>query len=119
LGRPGLTPGICFRSLMIGYFEGIGAERGIAWRLKDLLSLRLFVGIALDEETSDHSTISRTRRLIDVETHRQVFSWVLGLLADLGLMQGQRIGIDTTTLEANAVLPSDRSSPLGWKAAMR
>jgi transposase len=106
LGRPGLTPGIYFRSLMIGYFEGIEAERGIAWRLKDSLSLRCFLGIALDEDTPDHSTISRTRRLIDLETHRQVFSWVLGLLADRALLQGKRIGIDATTLEANAAMRS-------------
>jgi transposase len=106
LGRPGLTPGIYFRSLMIGYFEGIESERGIAWRLQDSLSLRRFVGIALDEDTPDHSTISRTRRLIDLETHRQVFSWVLGLLADRGLLQGKRIGIDATTLEANAAMRS-------------
>ena len=72
-GRPSLTPGIYFRSLLIGYFEGIGAERGIAWRLADSLALRRFVGIALDEYTPDHSTISRTRRLIDVDTHREVF----------------------------------------------
>jgi transposase len=73
LGRPGLTPGLYFRSLMIGYFEGIKAERGIPWRLKDSLSLRRFLGVALDEDTPDHSTISRTRRLIDVETHHEVF----------------------------------------------
>src|SRR5664280_1925275 len=106
LGRPGLGPGIYFRSLMIGYFEGIEAERGIAWRLKDSLSLRRFLGIALDEDTPDHSTISRTRRLIDVETHQQVFAWVLGLLADRGLLEGKRIGIDATTLEANAAMRS-------------
>jgi transposase len=106
MGRPGLTPGIYFRSLMIGYFEGIEAERGIAWRLKDSLSLRRFLGIALDEDTPDHSTISRTRRLIDVETHQEVFAWVLGLLADRGLLQGKRIGIDATTLEASAAMRS-------------
>jgi len=106
LGRPGLTPGIYFRSLMIGYFKGIKSERGIAWRLKDSLSLRRFVGIALDEDTPDHSTISRTRRLIDVETHREVFAWVLGLLADRGLLQGKRIGIDATALEASAEMRS-------------
>jgi len=106
LGRPGLMPGIYFRSLMIGYFEGIESERGIAWRLKDSLSLRRFLSIALDEETPDHSTLSRTRRLIDVETHKQVFSWVLGLLADRGLLVGKRVGIDATTLEANAAMRS-------------
>ncbi|MGA7928374.1 MAG: transposase [Candidatus Sulfotelmatobacter sp.] len=72
----------CLPSLLIGYFEGIDSERGIAWRLADSLALRRFVGIGLEEYTPDHSTISRTRRLIDVDTHREVFSWVLGLLAD-------------------------------------
>ena len=105
-GRPSLTPGIYFRALLIGYFEGIGAERGIAWRLADSLALRRFVGIALDEYTPDHSTISRTRRLIDLDTHREVFGWVLGVLADRGLLKGQRIAIDATTLEANAAMRS-------------
>jgi len=105
-GRPSLTPGIYFRALLIGYFEGIGAERGIAWRLADSLALRRFVGIALDEYTPDHSTISRTRRLIDLDTHREVFAWVLGVLADRGLLKGQRIAVDATTLEANAAMRS-------------
>ena len=105
-GRPSLTPGIYFRSLLIGYFEGIDSERGIAWRLADSLALRRFVGIGLDEYTPDHSTISRTRRLIDLDTHREVFGWVLGVLADRGLLKGQRIAIDATTLEANAAMRS-------------
>jgi transposase len=105
-GRPSLTPGIYFRSLLIGYFEGIEAERGIAWRLADSLALRRFVGIALDEYTPDHSTISRTRRLLDLETHREVFSWVLCMLADRGLLIGKRIAVDATTLEANAAMRS-------------
>ena len=105
-GRPSLTPGIYFRSLLIGYFEGIDSERGIAWRLADSLALRRFVGIGLDENTPDHSTISRTRRLIDLETHREVFGWVLELLADRGLVKGKRIAIDATTLEANAAMRS-------------
>src|SRR3974390_1144221 len=105
-GRPSLTPGIYFRSLLIGYFEGIGAERGIAWRLADSLALRRFVGIALDENTPDHSTISPTPRLIALDTHREVFAWVLGVLADRGLLKGQRIAIDATTLEANAAMRS-------------
>ena len=75
LGRPSLTPGIYFRSLLIGYFEGIDSERGVAWRLGDSLSLRRFLAIELDEQAPDHSTISRTRRLIDLETHRAVFTW--------------------------------------------
>ena len=105
-GRPSLTPGIYFRSLLIGYFEGIGAERGIAWRLADSLALRRFVGIALDEYTPDHSTISRTRRLIDLETHAAVFAWVLDVLARRGLIVGKRVAIDATTLEANAAMRS-------------
>jgi len=105
-GRPSLTPGIYFRSLLIGYFEGIDSERGIAWRLADSLALRRFVGIGLDEYTPDHSTISRTRRLIDLDTHREVFGWVLGVLADRGLLQGKRVAIDATTLEANAAMRS-------------
>ncbi len=105
-GRPSLRPGIYFRSLLIGYFEGIEAERGIAWRLADSLALRRFLGIALTERTPDPSTLSRTRRLIDLETHPQVFAWVLGLLADCGLLVGKRIGIDATTLEANAAMRS-------------
>jgi len=74
-GRPSLLPGIYFRSLLIGYFEGIEGERGIAWRVADSLGLRRFLGIALTEGTPDHSTLSRTRRLIDLETHEQVFAW--------------------------------------------
>jgi len=105
-GRPSLTPGIYFRSLLIGSFEDIDSERGIAWRIADSLGLRGFAGIALDEDTPDHSTISRTRRLKDLETHREVFAWILGVLADRGLVKGKRIGIDATTLEANAAMRS-------------
>lgn len=104
MGRPGLAPGIYFRALLIGYFEGIDSERGIAWRLSDSLALRQFVRIGLTEQTPDHSTISRTRRLIDVETHKAVFGWVLELLGDRGLIKGKRVGIDATTLEANAAM---------------
>ena len=106
MGRPSLVPGIYFRALLIGYFEGIDSERGIAWRLADSLALRQFVRISLTESTPDHSTISRTRRLLDVETHREVFGWVLGLLADRGLLKGKRVGVDATTLEASAAMRS-------------
>jgi len=106
MGRPGLAPGIYFRLLMVGYFEGIDSERGIAWRASDSLSIRSFVRIALDETVPDHSTISRTRRLIDVETHQAVFQWVLAVLAELKLLKGNTIGVDSTTLEANAALRS-------------
>ena len=106
MGRPSLTPGIYFRLLLLGYFEGIDSERGIAWRAEDSLSVRRFLGIGLDEPTPDHSTISRTRRLLDLETHQSVFTWVLRVAAAEGLVRGNTIGIDATMLEANAALRS-------------
>jgi transposase len=106
MGRPGLAPGIYFRLLLVGYFEGLDSERGIAWRAADSLTLRDFLGLSLSEAPPDHSTISRTRRLIDVETHRAVFTWVLERLGAAGLVTGKTIGIDATTLEANAALRS-------------
>jgi transposase len=106
LGRPSLPPGQYFRIMMIGFFEGLDSERGIAWRLADSLTLRQFLSIALDEKTPDHVTISRTRRLIDGETHQKIFGWVLERLAQDGLIKGKTIGVDSTTLEANAAMKS-------------
>jgi transposase len=106
LGRPSLPPGLYFRIMMIGFFEGLDSERGIAWRLADSLTLRQFLSIGLDEKTPDHVTISRTRRLIDGETHQRVFTWVLERLAQGGLIKGKTIGVDSTTLEANAAMKS-------------
>jgi len=106
MGRPGLAPGIYFRMLLVGYFEGLDSERGIAWRAADSLTLRDFLGLALTEAPPDHSTVSRTRRLIDLETHQAVFTWVLQRIAESGLLKGKTIGIDATTLEANAALRS-------------
>jgi transposase len=105
-GRPGLAPGVYFRALLVGYFEGIDSERGIAWRTADSMALRSFLGFELHQPTPDHSTISRTRRLIDVETHRKVFLWVLGMLSEEGLLKGNTVSVDGTTLEANAALRS-------------
>jgi transposase len=106
MGRPSLEPGKYFRLLLIGYFEGIDDERGIAWRCADSLSLRSFVGYALDETSADHSTLSRTRRLIDLETHQEVFQWALKMLASNDLLGGKTVGVDATTLEANAAMRS-------------
>src|SRR5450631_4242143 len=106
LGRPSLPPGQYFRIMMIGFFEGLDSERGIAWRVADSLTLRQFLSIGLDEKTPDHVTISRTRRLIDSETHQQIFSLVTRLLAQNGLIKGKTIGVDSTTLEANAAMKS-------------
>jgi transposase len=106
MGRPSLTPGMYFRLLLVGYFEGIDSERGIAWRAADSLAIRQFLHLALDEAAPDHSTISRTRRLIDVETHRAVFTWIQQRLAAVGLLKGKTVAIDATTLEANAAMRS-------------
>ena len=106
MGRPSLPPAVYFRTLLIGYFEGIDSERGIAWRLADSVSLKRFCGYALTDATPDHSTISRSRRLIDLETHEEVFTWVLKVLAKSDLLKGRTLGIDATTLEANAALRS-------------
>jgi len=101
IGRPSLAPGRDFRLLLIGYFEGLDAERAITWRAADSLALREFLGLVLPEAPPDHSTISRTRRLIDLETHEAVFTWILQQLADAGLVKGKTIGIDATTLRGN------------------
>lgn len=106
MGRPSLEPGRYFRLLLIGYFEGIDAERGIAWRAADSLAVRTFLRLGLEEKTPDHSTISRTRRLIDLETHRAVFTWIQQRLVAGGLLKGRTIAIDATTLEANAAMRS-------------
>jgi transposase len=106
MGRRSLAPGRYFRLLLVGYFEGIDAERGIAWRAADSLAVRSFVRLALHAAAPDHSTISRTRRLIDVETHRAVFTWVQQRLVKAGLLKGKTIAIDATTLEANAAMRS-------------
>ena len=102
-GRPAkLGP----RLLLLGYFEGLDSERAIAWRAADSLSIRQFLDLEVHEAPPDHSTLSRTRRLIDVETHQAVFTWVLQRLADAQLVQGRTLGIDATTLEANAAMRS-------------
>ena len=106
MGRPSLEPGVYFRLLLVGYFEGLGSERGIAWRSADSLALREFLGLKLSESPPDHSTLSRTRRLIDVQTHAAVFDWVLQRVGEAGLLKGKTLGIDATTLEANAALRS-------------
>jgi transposase len=106
LGRPSLAPGRYFRLLLVGYFEGLDSERGMAWRAADSLAIRSFAGLGLEESGPDHSTISRTRRLIDVETHREVFTWIQERLLRVGLLKGKTVSIDATTLEANAAMRS-------------
>jgi len=106
MGRPSLPPGVYYRMHLVGYLEGIDSERGIAWRCQDSLSLRRFLGYALDENPPDHSTLSRTRRLMDVQTHEAVFLFALKVLAENGLIDGKTVGIDASTQEANAAMRS-------------
>lgn len=106
MGRPSIPPGVYFRMLLLGYFEGIDSERGIAWRCGDSLSFRAFLGIVLNKATPDHSSLSKIRGRIDIQTHEEVFSWVLKVLAGRRLVKGKTLGVDATTLEANAALRS-------------
>ncbi len=106
LGRTSIAPGVYFRMLMIGYFEGLGSERGIDWRVADSLTLREFLGYALTESTPDHSSLSRIPQRLPLEVHQEVFDWVLRVLAKEGLLKGKTLEVDTTRLEANAALRS-------------
>ena len=121
VGRPSLSPGRYFRMLLLGDFEGLDSERAIAWRAADSLSLRQFLDVSLEEAPPDHSTVSRSRRRIAVETHLAVFTWVLQRLAAAGLVKGQTVGIDATTLEANAALRSivRRDTGAGYETFLR
>jgi transposase len=103
-GRPSLPPGRYFRMLLIGYFEGIDSERGLEWRCADSLSLRDFLRLGERERVPDHSWLSRTRSRLPLEMHDAVFTWVLQRLAERGLVKGERIGVDASTMEANAAL---------------
>ncbi len=104
MGAPSLPPGRYFRMHMIGYFEGIDSERGIAWRCADSYSLRDFLRLSNVERVPDHSWLSRTRSRLPHEAHEKVFGWVLKLVAERGLVKGERIGVDGSTMEANAAL---------------
>jgi transposase len=119
-GRPSLPPGRYFRMLLVGYFEGIDSERGLEWRCADSLSLREFLRLGEREPVPDHSWLSRTRGRLPLELHDQVFTWVLQRLAKHGLIQGERIGIDASTMEANAALRTivRRDSGEGYRAML-
>lgn len=106
LGRPGIPPGVYFRMLLVGYFEGIGSQRGIAWRCADSLSLRKFLGMAANEESPDHTSLSVIRERLPREVHDAVFQWVLTLAREKKTLNGKTLGVDSTTLEANAAMKS-------------
>lgn len=105
-GRPGIPPGVYFRMLLIGYFEGLESQRGIAWRCADSSSLKSFLGFGLTEATPDHSSLTNIRQRLPLEVHEEVFAFVLGIAQLKKLLKGQSIGVDATLLEANAALKS-------------
>lgn len=105
-GRPGIPPGVYFRMLLVGYFEGLGSQRGIAWRCADSLSLRAFLGLAPTEEAPDHSSLTVIRERLPLEVHAAVFQRVLTVAAEKKLLEGQTLGVDSSTLEANAAMKS-------------
>ncbi len=116
-GRPSIPPGVYFRMLLVGYFEGIGSQRGIAWRCSDSLSLRKFLGIPMSDDSPEHSSLSVIRERLSEEVHSAVFLWVLELTHKKGLLDGKTVGVDSTTLEANAAMKSivRRDSGDDWK----
>ena len=117
-GRPSIPPGVYFRMLLVGYFEGIGSQRGIAWRCHDSLSLREFLGVPLSEDAPDHSSLTRVRDRLPFEVHAAAFQFVLKLAEEKGLLQGKTVGVDSTTLEANAAMKSIVRKDTGedWRA---
>jgi transposase len=117
LGRPGIPPGVYFRMLMVGYFEGLSSQRGIAWRCQDSLSLREFLGVKLTENAPDHSSLTRVRDRLPEEVHHEVFRLVLRLAAANGLLKGKTVAVDSTTLEADAAMKSIVRKDTGedWK----
>jgi transposase len=116
-GRESIPPGTYFRMLLVGYFEGIGSQRGIAWRCSDSLSLREFLGIPLNRQSPDHSSLSVIRERLPLEVHSRVFNWILQLLQEKKLLKGKTVAVDSTTLEANAAMKSivRRETGEDWK----
>jgi IS5 family transposase len=117
-GRPSIPPGVYFRMLLVGYFEGIGSQRGIAWRCHDSLSLREFLGVPLSEDAPDHSSLTRVRDRLPLEVHAEAFRFVLQLADEKGLLKGKIVGVDSTTLEASAAMKSIVRKNTGedWRA---
>jgi hypothetical protein len=121
IGRPGIPPGVYFRMLFVGYFEGLGSQRAIAWRCSDSRSLQDFLGYLPTERTPDHSSLTKVRHRLPELVHDQVFGWVLQLADRHGLLHGQTVGVDATFLEANAAMKTIRRRDTGddWKAYLR
>jgi transposase len=120
-GRPSIPPGVYFRMLMVGYFEGIDSQRGIAWRCTDSLALREFLGAGLGDRVPDHSSLTVIRQRLPLELHEEVFVFVLRVLSEKGILRGKTIGVDATTLEANAAMKSivRRDTGESWREYIR
>ena len=121
LGRDSIPPGVYFRMLLVGYFESLDSQRGIAWRCADSLSLRAFLGLALNESTPDHSSLTKIRQRLPLDVHERVFLFVLQVAQDKHLLRGKTVAVDATTLEANAALRGivRRDSGEDWKAYLK
>ena len=121
VGRDSIPPGVYFRMLLVGYFEGIDSQRGIAWRCADSRSLQAFLGYAFHEATPDHSSLSRTRDRLSLAIHERVFAFVLAIAEEKKLLRGKTVAVDSTTLEANAAMKSIVRKDTGedWKAYLR
>jgi len=103
-GRPSIPPGVYFRMVLIGYFEGIRSERGIAWRCADSLSLRAFLGYELNESTPNHSSLSIWRNRLTLDVFQAVFARVLAMVASHRLLDRRTLGIDAPSRETDADL---------------
>jgi hypothetical protein len=104
VGRVSIPPGVYFRMLFVGYFEGIGSQRGIAWRCADSRSLQEFLGYLPTEATPDHSSLTNIRQRLPEVVVENVFTFVLALAQEKGLALGKTVGVDSTPLEANAAM---------------
>lgn len=105
-GRPSIPPGVYFRMLLVGYFEGIDSQRGIAWRCADSRSLQEFLGLGLTDRSPDHSSLTRVRKRLPLEVHAEAFAFIVRIARDKGLVKGKILAVDSTTLEANAAMKS-------------
>lgn len=121
VGRPGIAPGVYFRMLLVGYFEGLGSQRGIAWRCSDSLSLREFLGLAPSQPSPDHSSLTVIRQRLPLEVHEQVFVKVLAIARQRKLLRGKTVAVDSTTLEANAAMKGivHKHSGEDWKKYLK
>ena len=109
-GQPSIPPGVYFRMLLVGYFEGIDSQRGIAWRCADSLALRDFLGTPLGEQTPDHSTLTNTRKRLPKEVFDEVFQFVLKLAMEKKLLAGKTVGVDSTA-QGSDTTASDMTDP--------